>query len=323
MNPEALVQLALNTLSCTQKELAHRLQVSPTQISKWKKGEHMSRELEEKIRKITNLADENPEFVLWAGSLQNARKWERLIHFLAEWANEEAETGYDTYPLQDEIGMLCWSTFYTLREMGVDLPHKFPEELDIDYEQAIHSDDEVEGAQRLWDLLNENPYSALIYKVYLSLNDVYGFYAAYISDFLDEDDLDMFETASEIECGLIDLAASKIDVDKQFAPSFMKFRQRVTQDFDKWLNLIKEKAFRAGLPLRAELLSMVHASHGELGHAAEAESLGFNSARIHPDIYMNELLCGMRVIHQVLPAIMKKLGIYEDFHVDESELRAK
>lgn len=283
----------------------------------------MSRELEEKIRKITNLVDENPEFVLWAGSLQNAHKWERLIHFLAEWANEEAETGYDTYPLQDEMGMLCWSTFYTLREMGVDLPHKFPEELDIDYEQAIHSNDEGEGAQRLWDLLNENPYSALIYKVYLSLNDVYGFYAAYISDFLDEDDLDMFETANEIECGLIDLAASKIDVDKQFAPSFMKFRHRVTQDFDKWLNLIKEKAFRAGLPLRAELLSMLHGSHGELGHAAEAESLGFNSSRIHPDIYMNELICGMRVIHQVLPAIMKKLGIYEDFHVDESELRSK
>ncbi len=68
---------------------------------------------------------------------------------------------------------------------------------------------------------------------------------------------------------------------------------------------------------------MVHRSSDELGYEAEAESLGFNSSRIHPDIYMNELLCGMRVIHQVLPAIMKKLGIDEEFKLDESELKAK
>lgn len=321
MNSDALVQLALNALSCTQKELARRLQVSPTQISKWKKGEHMSQELEMKIRSLTGLVDEHPEFVLWAGSLQNSRKWERLIHFLAQWTIEEAETGYDTYPLLDELGTLCWSTFYTLREMGVDLPLKFPEELDIEYEEALHSGEDDD--QTLWELLDKNPYSALIHQIYLSLNDVYGFYAAYISDFLDENELDMFETVAEIECGLIDLAASKIEVDSQFATNFMQFRHRVTQDYDKWLNLIKEKAFRAGLPLRAELLSMVHGSHEELGHAAEAESLGFNSSRIHPDIYMNELLCGMRVIHQVLPAIMKKLGIDQDFELDESELQAK
>ena len=57
-----------------------------------------------------------------------------------------------------------------------------------------------------------------------------------------------------------------------------------------------------------------------MSHEAEAESLGFNAGRIHPDIYMNELLVGMRVIHQVLPAILKKLGIEEEFKLDDSEL---
>lgn len=46
----------------------------------------------------------------------------------------------------------------------------------------------------------------------------------------------------------------------------------------------------------------------------------FNASRLHPDIYMNELLIGMRIIHQVLPAILKKLEI-NDFEVDQSDLR--
>jgi hypothetical protein len=84
---------------------------------------------------------------------------------------------------------------------------------------------------------------------------------------------------------------------------------------------VKDKSFRAGAPLRAELMDMVNDDHDSLGHTAEAEALGFNAARLHPDIYMNELLQGMRTIHQVLPAIMKKLGMDEkDFVLDRSEL---
>ncbi|MCC8269299.1 XRE family transcriptional regulator, partial [Escherichia coli] len=47
--------------------------------------------------------------------------------------------------------------------------------------------------------------------------------------------------------------------------------------------------------------------------------LDLNKSRIHPDIYMNEILTGMRIIHQVLPVIMEKLEI-TDFELDESAL---
>jgi hypothetical protein len=131
--------------------------------------------------------------------------------------------------------------------------------------------------------------------------------------------------ADNIEPCLIELAASKVeDVDEKFAPKFAEFRYKVRKEYTEWLTLVKDKSFRAGAPLRAELMDMVNDDHDSLGHTAEAEALGFNAARLHPDIYMNELLQGMRIIHRVLPAIMKKLGMDEkDFALDRSELYIK
>lgn len=78
---EAWVELGLKTLSCNQKELAQLLAVSQAQVSKWKNGEYMSSDMEEKFRSIAKIGDEHPEFVLWAGSVEEGYKWKRLIHF--------------------------------------------------------------------------------------------------------------------------------------------------------------------------------------------------------------------------------------------------
>ena len=108
---------------------------------------------------------------------------------------------------------------------------------------------------------------------------------------------------------------------EEFAPNLREFRYKTKNEYTEWLTIVKDRAFRAGVPLRAELMDLVTDSRDELSHEAEAESLGFNASRLHPDIYMNELLVGMRTIHQVLPAIMKKLGIYDEFKLNGSELR--
>jgi transcriptional regulator with XRE-family HTH domain len=305
------IELALATLSFNQKELAARLGVSPTQISKWKKGEYMSSEMEDRIKALTKIGDMHPSVVRWAGSLKDAKKWEKLFRYLAEMAEEGAETGYNTSPLQDEMGLLSSFTIHTLNDIGVEPPKKFPEEL-----VGCESEDSE------WDAIDENPYSALIYKIYKSLTDVYGFYAAYVDELISDND-DLISTdADNIEPCLIELAASKVeDVDEKFAPKFAEFRYKVRKEYTEWLTLVKDKSLRAGAPLRAELMDMVNDDHDSLGQTAEAESLGFNSSRLHPDIYMNELLEGMRVIHQVLPVIMKKLGIYGEFRLNTSELR--
>lgn len=63
MNSEHFVRLALDILKCSQKELAGKLGGSSTQISKWKKGEHMSDDMEKKFRKITNIGEYSPLLV--------------------------------------------------------------------------------------------------------------------------------------------------------------------------------------------------------------------------------------------------------------------
>jgi hypothetical protein len=257
--------------------------------------------------------------VLWAGSAEAADKWEELIDCLADSAADNAETGYDTYPLRGENQnmphYLCWQTLSTLKDMGVEIPTTFPAELDFDYDEM--SDEK-------WELLFEdNPYSALIYAIYRSLNDVYGFYAAYVEELVNDDDLDLEGGCENIPYCLLDLAASKLDPEpvESLAPKFQAFKHRIRSDYRSWLKELQDKAFRAGIAIRAELMDMVSLSSDELSVEAERESLGFNEDRLHPDIYMNELLSGMRIIHQVLPAILKKLGIGPDeFELDTSKL---
>ncbi|WP_024677175.1 helix-turn-helix domain-containing protein [Pseudomonas syringae] len=314
MSSEALVQLALEALGCTQKDLALQLGVSATQISKWKKGEHISFEMEKKLRNISSIGDQDPQFIVWSSSRENATKWDNLIRSLAKLAESSGETGYITEPLVDNYDFLCWEAFYVLRQMGVEIPKVFPAELDVSKE----SDEELEA---FLEAVEGNKISSLIYDIFKSLTDVYGFYVAYVAD-LANDVAEFFDLpAEEIEPNLMSLAASKLDVSLEVASNFKNFKYDTERNYERWLGVVKDRAFRAGIPLRAELLNLVYSNHDSLGHEAEAESLGFNVSRLHPDIYMNELLEGMRVIHQILPAIMKKLGIDEEFQLDASALR--
>nr|WP_308808033.1 helix-turn-helix transcriptional regulator [Providencia sp. PROV266] len=314
MFSDDLIALALKLLSCSQKDLASDLNVSPTQISKWKRGEYMSQDMEELIRQKLGIGDLNPSFILLAGSVDNTAKWQKLISYMAGLAAEYTETGYVTAPLVEETEFLACEIIQLFVDMGVKIPDQFPSELDIDFDDD-ENDGDIDG------LLDNNQYTIAIKKIFNALNDVYGFYVAYVDDLMMNDSLELYDTdAVNIEPRLLFLAATKVDMDISFAPKFREFVFQTNNEYTSWINTVKNKAFQAGIPLRAELLNLVHKRHDELGHEAEAESLGINNNRIHPDIYMNEILTGIRLIHQVLPKIMEKLEI-DDFVVDNSDLR--
>jgi transcriptional regulator with XRE-family HTH domain len=72
-----LVELALKATGMIQNQLARKLGVSPTQITKWKQGEYMSTAMEGKIKALAKIPEDlEPLLVVWAGSIEAAEKWE-------------------------------------------------------------------------------------------------------------------------------------------------------------------------------------------------------------------------------------------------------
>jgi transcriptional regulator with XRE-family HTH domain len=320
---EAWVELAIKSLNCNQKELARMLAVSETQVSKWKGGDYISMDMDAKFRKLLKLDDDHqyPEFMLWAGSLENGAKWDQLIRRLAKEA-KRGELWDTTDPFVDDYGLRA-RVVEALAGMGIEPPKAFPEELAAFVsDESDRSDDDLEREAeqaRVAERLEANPYSRTILAILKSAVCVGAFYAAYVEElFQEEAPTELFEKKMEFEEGIIQLAAAKIKgVDKKFAPKFREFRYEVLSKYEGWLSKVKERAFREGKPLRAELMDLVRRDKEELVDAVEGE-LADNSVWLHPDIYMNELLVGMRVLHQVLPAIMAALQI--DLVLDHSKL---
>lgn len=317
MNASNLVSLALSQAGCSQKELAARMKVSAAQISKWKAGESISVEMEQKLKSISGIGDRDPDIVYWVGGVEQADKWMRLFEHLAEYADATAESSYDHGLVEDEIDLLFSNVFHTLVEAGVEIPKEFPAELDFDYD-----DDSDEREDSFEILCEKNPYSSLISHGLKAFIRLYDFFVAYIRDIVWDDALCLEDTeASNIESGLFGLALAKIGGDWPIISKYRLFKYETFKDYRTWLDIVKNTAVRNKVPLKAELMHLLSEDPESLVHEAEAEALGFNSCRIHPDIYMNEILQSLRLMHQVLPAICKKLGITEDeLKIDDSAL---
>lgn len=308
MRSANLINLVLQQTHYSQKELAAKLKVSAAQISKWKAGEHISHEMEEKLKVMAAIGERDPDIVYWTGGIDQADKWMRLFMHLAETAVENSDCSYVCAPLEDETESLLWNAFYTLIEAGATIPKEFPQEIDFNYDA-----DYEENEEAFETLYETNTYSNLIYITLKAFVDQYDFYAAYIQYLMWEDDLDLYDTeACNLEPCLFGLALAKVGDNYPILTNFKEFRYQTFKDCKKWLEIIKDTAIKNQIPLKAELMHLVSEDPGYLTHEAEAEALGFNSNRIHPDIYMNEILESLRLMHRVLPAICRKLGITEE-----------
>ena len=290
-DPEVLVTLALRILNCSQKELGLMLGVSAPQISKWKnQNDHMSMANEDKIRELCQIGEVPEILVLDSGSLENAEKWDKLFRYLADHCLEIEDCSWDCAPLMDFFAIseqLC----ETFRDLGVEFPKKIPTLLgddDSDFEDFF-----------------KNPHVQMITNIFSAHIAIFDFFSAYFQNFTDDDETS--DVAHELESNLFSLAVCKADLDPKIAPNYKKYKYTELKWFKNEIVKIKSCAVKSNLPLREELNKLVTDTLGELTTAAEREAFGFNMDQQHPDIYINELLEGMREIRQELREIKEKL----------------
>ena len=309
----SLVKLALMANKCTQKELAKKIKVSETQISKWKKGETISPAMEEKLKELAAVGNRNPDIVLWTGGITQADQWNSLIQHLAQSALEESESGYDTNVLEEDLEALLLNTLSSLREIGFMIPQEFPNEIAsfLFENQRSEKEAEDEYEQRREEFL-ETPLVKLIHQAFLEVNGIEGFYQAYIFPLISENEdleLEFLEEVLNIKDYLIPLAFAKSSEQSDELPNFHSWRYNVQSKLRTKLTSIKRLAIKQNVPLEAELTDLLSLDGESLSLESEAKAFHFNESNMHPDIYMNEILTSLRLIKKVLPVIVKKLGV--------------
>ena len=286
---KALVNLALKQLGCSQKDLAERLGVSAGQLSKWKNyGDYMSNEVENKINTICHIGELPAEFVLRFGSVENATKWDEFLKHIAQYSLDMCESSYPAFYLEDyHHNNINLHIFEILEALSVDLPLEAP-----------FIDD---------DVVFEEPYVKVIRAIFEAYTGINDFFYAYFQELGTAEST--VEIMLEMETNFLNLAACKATLDPIVAPNLPSFQGKWLRYYRDKISEVKYKAVQSNEPLREELMKLVTEPTAKLSEDAERQAYGLNVDQIHPDIYTNEILMGMRTLNNFLPALMEKLEI--------------
>ena len=318
-----LINIALTNLQVNQTSLAQMLGVSAGQVSRWKNhNDYMSLQMSENIKRLCNMQEIPTTLVIIAGSIENAHLWHRAISTCAEHAVEASESGYGGdlalgHPLYD----IEESVSDTLYALGVTISQKMTNNVSKLFAGKTSAFDIGEDPEA-WETFLSHPIVGLVFEILCNVVDIMAFHDEFISSltsFSDETTEDLDDLERELRGAYTHLAAIKSSLDPIVAVNAAPFQKEWLTFFAQKLKDVKTAAIALNLPLKVELMDLVTKDTGTLSDTITFEALGVK-ANIHPDVYMNELLVGMRVIHQVLPAILEKLGLLGDFELDEAAI---
>lgn len=320
MNSKSLITLAMDTLACNQSKLADLLSVSKAQVSKWKSGESISREMEIKILDLIGLDKAtSPELVQLTGSKEQADKWCQLISYLTQHTLNTIAPDIHPAPLDMGLGVASFTfeVLSNLKKAGIQIPNVFPKELDLvgltTETDAIIEDESV--CDDIKQAIAKNEIASTIIEAFTSLCDVYEFYELNIQETIYTlENLTDYQLPSEIEDiedYLFEVALAKTDIDSLKSPSFNSYKTGALHQLSMRLWSLKKAAYKHRVPLQVEVMHLVHTPINELGRSVETSGVHVLTGAVHPDTYMNEILIGMRKLQIALPIICEKLGIPE------------
>ena len=127
--------------------------------------------------------------------------------------------------------------------------------------------------------------------------------------------MDKYQYArDDIRVNLLFLAATTLELDKEFIKSIPNFEQRFSvfkikwrQFFSKKITTLKEIFFEYKTPIPHEFMELLTTEPHDLYDRFVYGDFEAPEDRIHPDIYMNEILEGLRDIQEILPKVLEVL----------------
>lgn len=171
----------------------------------------------------------------WAGSPKDAREWACLIARLA--ASAQDKHSESRHPAFRDVDPYCKANLLnahvveTLTKMGVTSPEAFPAEVRSSWD-----------TKEFTPAVFASPYAKTIGNIFFVLNALWAFYVAHVRCAADDSGDSVFAAQMCIEAGMLDLAATMIEVDEAFAPNMPKLRYEVRANYKKWLTVIKYAA---------------------------------------------------------------------------------
>lgn len=244
----------------------------------------------------------SPSLLLAVGGVKEMGHWQNLIDALSSDALHRYLFDAPSTGITQDRYLLCERLLKALMHIGMKLPTEFPKSFLL---KDSDSFDELEH------LIDHDPYVVTLSLVLDAMVSMQSYYVAFFDE-LHNDSEYPFEYSVEWEAILVDLAVYQALKDDPLYPTLGQFQQKTIANTHAYIEALKSHAHRHRLALRAELLHLVTKDHEGLYDYTEAEMMGLFPPRIHPDIYVNEMIESQRLLHKVLPALCLKCGMTEE-----------
>ncbi|MCF2903263.1 helix-turn-helix transcriptional regulator [Pseudoalteromonas sp. OFAV1] len=308
-SPSLIISLALENLNCTQKELAEKLSVSQTQITKWKNDEHMSHSMRADILDLIGLSESTHDLDLisFTGSVCEAERWKVLFDHIRELITLGTEHLYECEVLEDDEYGVPIKSIKILQRLGVDVPKILPEYI----ESKLMSDElDDEELEEILDL----PFVKIIVcamKALVHISPIYSLYVLPIGSKIE--DLGGESGFDEIYFSLLELAfvkgiSNEQDYELYSSNTFHTFQLEVLRFFDQNLYEMKKMACENNIPIEYDISALSNEPTTVLCEHLESLMLD-KYPRSHPDVFMDELLKKQRITLKLVEKIADEVGV--------------
>lgn len=309
MTQNNLILLALKKLDCSQKELGKMLDVSPTQISLWKKGESMSENKISSLKIILSISDSSEDEDLLNhvnGDKIEYKRWLNFFKAIARDASEDIESMTVTVVESDGRDIedcIIPSFLYSCERSGFKLPQKLPDYIPVDFSADSKFDEKIN------DRIYNEPFTKIIratFSAMVSIEDYHGLFLSDLTDDFDNLEISMNTTSYSFIRGVKEYARDMITNENM--PTFQEYFNEIYKLMKSQINLVKKLSFEKNVPIKTEFMDFITEDLDHLYDVCEQNHFRMKRS-IHPDIYMNELIVTGRENNKLLKAIAEKLDI--------------